>query len=393
MQQTLSLQTKRIESIDLLKGLVMIIMALDHVRDYFHFSAYYFDPADPVHSSLPLFFTRWITHFCAPGFSFLAGLSAFMVGRKKTKSELSAFLFKRGLWLVFIELTIVNFAWYFDVYFRTLNLIVIWALGISMIVLAALVHLPRKFILLFSCLLIFGHNLLDNIHYDGSLLWSILHEFHVFKLSDNVELFVGYPIVPWIAVMSLGYYFGSFYDKSYDSNKRKKIFNIIGVAAIVLFIVLRFINGYGDPFGWQHYDSFSKSLISFLNPAKYPPSLLYLLMTLGAVFLFLANAENLKGRLVNFFSTFGRVPFFYYILHLYLIHLTALLFAQLSGFGWHKLILSYWITESPGMKGYGFSLWVVYLVWIGIILLLYPLCKKFDKYKQSHKEKWWLSYL
>src|SRR5450755_2488682 len=248
MQQTLSLQTKRIESIDLLKGLVMVIMALDHVRDYFHFSAYYFDPADPVHSSLPLFFTRWITHFCAPAFSFLAGLSAFMAGRKKTKSELSAFLFKRGLWLVFIELTIVNFAWYFDVYFRTLNLIVIWALGISMIVLAALVHLPRKFILLFSCLLIFGHNLLDNIHYDGSLLWSILHEFNVFKLSDNVELFVGYPIVPWIAVMSLGYYFGSFYDKSYDSNKRKKIFNIIGVTAIVLFVVLRFINGYGDPF-------------------------------------------------------------------------------------------------------------------------------------------------
>ena len=392
MQQTLNLQTKRIASIDLLKGLVMVVMALDHIRDYFHFSAFYFDPADPVHSSLPVFFTRWITHFCAPAFSFLAGASAFMAGRRKTKAELSSFLFKRGLWLVFIELTIVNFAWYFDVYFRTLNLIVIWALGISMIVLAALVHLPRKYILLFSCLLIFGHNLLDNIHFDDSLLWSIIHEFHVFPLGNHVELFVGYPIVPWVAVMSLGYYFGSFYDKSYDSNKRKRVFNIIGVAAILLFVVLRFINKYGDPYGWQHYNNFSQSLISFLNPAKYPPSLMYLLMTLGGVFLFLANSENLKGRIVNFFSTFGRVPFFYYILHLYVIHLTALLFAQLSGFGWHKLILSYWITELPGMKGYGFSLWVVYVVWICIILLLYPVCRKFDKYKQSHKEKRWLSY-
>ena len=218
MQQTQSLETKRIASIDLLKGLVMVVMALDHIRDYFHFSAYYFDPADPVHSSLPVFFTRWITHFCAPAFSFLAGASAFMAGRKKTRAELSAFLFKRGLWLVFIELTIVNFAWYFDAYFRTLNLIVIWALGISMIVLGALVHLPRKYILLFSCLLIFGHNLLDSIHFDGSILWSIIHEFHVFPLGNHVELFVGYPIVPWVAVMSLGYYFGSFYDKTYDSN-------------------------------------------------------------------------------------------------------------------------------------------------------------------------------
>ncbi len=392
MQQTLSLQPKRIESIDFLKGLVMVIMALDHTRDYFHFSANYFDPADPVHSSLPVFFTRWITHFCAPAFSFLAGISAFMAGRRRTKSELSGFLFKRGLWLVFIELTVVNFAWYFDIQFRTFGLLVIWSLGVSMIVLAALVYLPRKFILVFSCLLIFCHDLLDNAHYNGNLLWEIIHEQAFYTISNHVGLLVGYPLIPWIAVMALGYYFGSFYDKSYASNKRKKIFNIIGVSSIVLFVILRFTNLYGNPVPWHAFDTVSKDIILFLNPNKYPPSLLYLLMTLGAVFIFLANSENMRGRVVTFFSTFGRVPFFYYILHLYLIHLLALLFAQLSGFGWQHLILPTWISFVPSMRGYGFSLWVVYLVWIAGVLLLYPLCKWFAGVKQRRRD-WWLSYL
>ena len=196
MQQTLSLRPKRIESIDLLKGLVMVIMALDHTRDYFHFSANYFEPGDPVHSSLAVFFTRWITHFCAPGFSFLAGLSAFMAGRKKTKAQLSGFLFTRGLWLVFIELTIVNFAWYFDVQFRTFGLLVIWALGISMIVLAVLIHFPRKVVLVFSIVLIFGHNLLDNIH-NNSLGWSIIHQQNYFQLTPGTGLLVGYPVLLW----------------------------------------------------------------------------------------------------------------------------------------------------------------------------------------------------
>ena len=383
----------RIQSIDLLKGIVMVIMALDHVRDYFHYSAFYFDPTDPTQTTLPIFFTRFITHFCAPTFCFLAGTSAYMVGRRKSKNELSSFLLKRGLWLVFIEMTVVNFAWYFDIYFKSPGLLVIWSLGISMIVLAALIHLPRKIILGFSLLLIFGHNLLDTVHYDGNMLWAILHEFAFFKLTDGVEFVVGYPIIPWIAVMSLGYYFGAFYDSSFDNNKRKKLFNIIGISAILAFIFLRFTNIYGDPMLYKDYETTTKDLISFFNPSKYPPSLLYLLMTLGGAFLFLANSEKIKGKGVAFFSTFGRVPFFYYILHLYLIHLIALLFAELSGFGWRIMILSDWVTETPTLKGFGFPLWVVYSVWIAVILLLYPLCKKFDTYKQSHREKWWLSYL
>lgn len=204
---------------------------------------------------------------------------------------------------------------------------------------------------------------------------------------------VGNPLIPWIAVMSLSYYFGAFYDTSFDSIRRKKLFTVIGISTIVTFFILRFTNLYGDPAHYKDYETTAKDLISFFNPSKYPPSLLYLLMALGTALLFLANAEKLKGKVVYFFSTFGRVPFFYYILHLYLIHLVALLFAELSGFGWQAMILQKWVTEVPALKGFGFPLWVVYAVWVGVILVLYPLCKKFDNYKQSHKEKWWLSYL
>ena len=390
---TSPLARPRIQSVDLLKGLVMVIMALDHTRDYFHAAAFVFDPADPTRTTLPIFFTRWITHFCAPTFSFLAGVSAFLVGQRKTTRELSGFLFKRGLWLVFIELTIVGFAWYFDMRFRTFGLLVIWSLGISMIVLAVLVYLPRTFILIFSLLLIVGHNLFDTVHFPGSMAWSVIHELQFFKLSDSTQLLIAYPIIPWIAVMALGYYIGSFYAKDFDAGKRKKTFNSIGLTAIVLFLVLRFTNVYGDPNHFKHYGTAAQDLVSFLNPSKYPPSLVYLLMTLGAAFLFLANTEKLRGRVVDFFCTFGRVPFFYYILHLYLIHVIAMIFAQVSGFGWEKLILSTWVSFDPGMKGWGFNLWVVYLVWIGIILLLYPLCKRFDRYKRDNKEKSWLSYL
>ncbi len=240
---------------------------------------------------------------------------------------------------------------------------------------------------------ILGHNLLDTVHFNGNLFWAILHEFALFKITNRVEFIVGYPIIPWIAVMALGYYFGAFYDKTIDAEKRKKMFNIIGISAIAGFVILRFSTVYGDPIPYKDYGILSKDLISFLNPSKYPPSLEYLLMTLGAAFLFLANSEKLKGRAVDFFSTFGRVPFFCYIIHIYLIHLIALTFAQISGFGWRILILQDWITETPSLKGYGFPLWVVYAVWIGVILLLYPLCKKFDIYKQNNKDKWWLSYL
>ncbi len=389
-----STTSNRVASIDLLKGLVMVIMALDHVRDYFHYSAYIFDPTDPTQSSLHLFFTRFVTHFCAPTFCFLAGTSAYLSGKRKTKNQLSIYLLQRGVWLVFVELFIVTFGWLFDFHFGILNTQVIWSLGISMMFLAGLIHLPRKFLLIFSLVMIGGHNLFDNIHYNGNVIWSILHEPNNFIINKYLQFSVSWPIIPWVAVMSLGYYFGAFYDKSYEVTKRKKVFTLIGLVAISLFLVLRYTNLYGDLIPYKDYGSISKNIISFFNPSKYPPSLLYLLMTLGVAFLLLANIEKLNGKIVNFFSTFGRVPFFYYILHLYTIHLTAILMYKLTGFGWKNVLPAFGPDIVPSyMNGYGYSLWVVYAVWVGIILLVYPICLKFDKYKQAHKEKWWLSYL
>lgn len=383
----------RIESLDLLKGLVIVIMAIDHVRDYFHYSSYFFDPTEPALTTIPIFFTRFITNFCAPAFSFLAGVSAFIVGRRKTQAALSGFLLKRGLWLIFVELVIINFGWCFDITFRTVGFQVIWVLGISMIFLAALIHLPKKGIFIFSCLLIFGHNLLDNIHFDNSILWIFLHERKPFLTTPDHVFRVSYSIIPWIAVMSLGYCFGSFYDKNYDPAKRKKLFNIIGTTAIIFFVILRTINLYGNLLPWKDYGNVKQTIFSFFNLTKYPPSLSFLLITLGAALLFLANTEKLKGSVVNFFCVFGRVPFFFYIIHIYLIHFLALIAAQLTGFGWQKMILPALPFRVEALKGFGFNLAVVYLIWILVIVLLYPVCKKFDRYKLHNKDKWWLSYL
>lgn len=287
----------------------------------------------------------------------------------------------------------MNFGWLFDFGHGTILLQVIWSLGISMIFLAGLVYLPRNFVLIFSVILIFWHNLLDDVGSDDSIGWALLHQLNIFMLSDNLMFVVGYPIIPWIAVMSLGYVLGSYYDGNVDAGTRKLTFNLMGAMAIVLFITLRWSNVYGDPVDFQTFGVISKSLVSFLNPTKYPPSLSFLLMTLGGTFLLLANSEKWKGKAVDFVSTFGRVPFFYYMIHIYLIHLIAFGLATLTGFSWQKnMVLVTWgIGENP-IPGFGFPLWVVYLVWIFVVMLLYPICRWFDKYKQGNKDKWWLSY-
>jgi uncharacterized membrane protein len=384
----------RIESIDLLKGLVIVIMALDHVRDYFHFYSFYFDSTDPAHTTVAIFFTRFVTNFCAPAFSFLAGLSAFMVGKRKNAGELSSFLLKRGLWLIFIELVVMNFGWHFDLLYRDVIFQVIWVLGISMVLLSGLIYLPRQYLIIFSCLLIFGHNLLDPVHFEGNILWSFIHERKYYpELFPGHSMGVGYSIIPWTAVMALGYCFGPFYNSSFDPSKRRKAFNMMGLAALLILIVLRWTNVYGDLLPRLEYGNFTQDFFSFLNLSKYPPSLCYLLLTLGAALLFLANTEKLKGRIVELFCVFGRVPFFFYILHVYLIHFLALCIAWLTGFGWEKMILPRMPLRTEALKGFGFNLVTVYLIWIGVIVLMYPLCKAFDSYKRGHKEKWWLSYL
>ncbi len=386
------LKPQRIASLDLLKGIVIVFMALDHTRDYFHTGSFLFDPADPEKSYYILFLTRWITHFCAPAFSFLAGVSAYLVGRRRSKKELSSFLLKRGIWLVFIEFTVVNFGWSFNIHFNIFGLLVIWSLGISMIFLAAIIHLSLKNILLLSLIIIFGHNLLDGIHFDNSMLWSIIHERGEYYIFEHIRIRVVYPIIPWIGVMSLGYYFGSFYDPSFTADRRKKLFTRIGLATIAGFILIRGVNIYGNSDPWIGFDHFKQTFISFLDPSKYPPSLTYLLMTIGPTIIFLGHSEKLKGRVVDYFATFGKVPFFIYILHIYAIHLFATILAELTGFGYESMILSGFVSTNKQLIGYGLNLGWVYVIWATIMLMLYPSCKWFSNYKMNHKEQWWLSY-
>jgi uncharacterized membrane protein len=235
--------------------------------------------------------------------------------------------------------------------------------------------------------------MLDGIRLPGNFLWANLHQQEVFKYPSGFKFYVDYPIIPWFAVMALGYCFGSFYDKDFDTSKRKKILNTVGLSAVTLFFVLRVSNIYGDQLRWTDFGNPEMAIMSFLQLTKYPPSLLFLLITLGSMFIFLGNSEHLKGRLVSFFTTYGRVPFFYYIIHLYIIHLLAAVMAKLSGFGWLLLVLPDWILELPTVRGYGFSLAVAYIVWIVVIAITYPLCRWYDKYKTTHPEKRWLSYL
>jgi len=387
----------RLGSIDLLRGIVMIIMAIDHTRDYFHNSAFVFNPEDLTQTNPILFFTRWITHFCAPVFVFLAGTSAYLYGAKKTRKELSFFLFTRGIWLVFIELFILSLLRTFNPSFHFFNLQVIWAIGISMIVLSALIYMKWFFILLTGIILIGAHNLLDGIHVPGnnllSFLWSLLHDPARFTFGP-FSLNVHYPLLPWIGIMAIGYSAGILYARGFDPAKRKKTLLMLGFGAIVLFIILRSGNLYGDAAHWSAQKNTAFSILSFLNVTKYPPSLLYALMTLGPALIFLALTEKPLNAFARKIEVFGRVAMFYYLAHIFFIHLFAVIGVVILGYQWSDMILTGRVNAAEQLKGYGFDLAVVYVVWVGLILVLYPLCKWFDRYKRTHLPRYkWLSYL
>ena len=387
----------RIQSIDLLRGVIMIIMALDHVRDYLLKDSFYYDPLDLQQTSGVLFLTRWITHFCAPVFMLLAGVSAYLIGQKKTKRELSVFLLKRGLWLIVLEMLVVNFGWNFNPAFPMFLFVTIWALGVCMVALAGLIYLPAKWLLILCMVLIAGHNLFDTVQVNGNSMpafgWALLHQQNFFTWHKEI-LLVGYPILPWLAVMPLGYLMGQWYATGYDTNKRRMNLLMVGASAVVLFVLLRYSNSYGDPVKWTSQSRPFFSFFSFIKVNKYPPSLLYLLITLGPALLFLAFTEKWQGAVINVITVYGRVPMFYYLIHIYLIHFIALLASALTpGQDWHMWILTQPIWFSSNLKGYGFSLPVTYLVWVGVVVFMFPLCKRYDAYKREHKEKWWLSYL
>jgi uncharacterized membrane protein len=386
-------KSKRLHSIDLLRGTVMIIMALDHVRDYFHAGAFQFDPTDLSRTDVPLFFTRWITHFCAPVFTFLAGTSAFLNGTKKTKKELSFFLFTRGLWLVLAEMLIVTLGWTFNPLYPVLILQVIWALGFSMMVLSVMIYLPTTAILITGLALIAGHNLLDAPPSQStSFVMAALHEQHFFFMKP-FSVMLGYPVLPWIGIMFAGYGFGQLYLPTFDAAKRRKLLITLGLGAIALFILVRFINIYGDPRPWSSQKSALFTFLSFLNTTKYPPSLLYILMTLGPALLFLAFTEKPLNRFSEKLVVFGRVPMFFYLLHIYLIHALAVAAAALSGYKWSDMVLTGWVSANAQLQGYGYSLAFVFALWIIIVIGVYPLCRWYDNYKRVNRDKWWLSYI
>lgn len=376
----------------------MVIMTLDHCRDYFHLGALESDPTDMQTTTPVIFFTRFITHFCAPAFVFLAGTSAFLFGTKTTKSNLFKFLITRGLWLLFIEIFVMNLIWWFDLSFGYINLQVIWAIGISMIALGLLIYLPQKVILALGFILIAGHNLLDGFVMEGnslsSVIWYVLHQPNYnISIAPNLMIGIVYPVLPWIGVMALGYCFGNLYSSNFDSCIRKKWLLRFGLGTIAIFFILRGINVYGDLTPWAFQKNGLYSVLSFFNVTKYPPSFDFILITTGPAFLFLYAFETAKNKITDFFIVFGRVPFFYYILHIFLIHLLALLGLIITGGDWHTMILTNDKFESNILLHYGYSLGVTYAAWIVVVPLLYPLCKKYMHYKANHKDKWWLSYL
>lgn len=392
------IKSDRIQSIDILRGLVMVLMALDHVRDYFHINAFAGNyPENMESTNIILFGTRFITHYCAPVFVFLAGTSAFLYGQNKTSKDLSKFLLTRGLWLVFVEIIINNFLWWFDLSFGFINLQVIWAIGICMMALGLLVYLPKRILLIVGILIVFGHNAFDGVSMEGnsfgSILWYFLHQGNFIAISESRAMAFSYPVLPWIGVMTLGYCFGQFYSKGFDVQIRKKWLVRIGLISITLFFLFRGFNFYADPTPWEYQESIEKTIISFFNVNKYPPSLSFLLITLGPALLFLRYIEPIKNWLTDKLLVFGRVPFFYYLLHMFVIHIAAIIGLLITGKDWKLMILDNDTMMSGILEGYGYPLVVVYIVWIAIVVILYPICKKYMHYKLTNKSKWWLSYL
>lgn len=389
----------RVQSIDVLRGAVMVIMALDHIRDFFHNGSQLFSPEDLTRTTTALFFTRWITHFCAPVFVFLAGTGSYLATRRgMSRRAIASFLVTRGLWLVVVEMTLVLVGGTFNLSYDFVIWQVIWAIGWSMVALAALIAVPWPALLLFSLVMIAGHNAFDGLQAArlGSIgwLWKILHVgFAEIQLPNGTLAYVIYPLIPWIGVMSAGFCFGRVFDL--DPDHRRRILMSLGVATTLMFVVLRFLNVYGDPSPWAGQSTATLTLLSFLRTSKYPPSLLYLLMTLGPSFIALSVLDRITVRDSNPLLVFGRVPLFYYVVHWYVLHFTALVFA-FARYGRFDFLfslppaLSFVRPDYP--TDYGYDLWIVYLVWLAIVASLYPLCRWFGALKARRRSAW-LSYV
>jgi uncharacterized membrane protein len=384
--------SSRLESVDLLRGLVMVVMALDHTRDYFHFSAvHHVDPLNLALTTPWIFFTRLITHYCAPVFCFLAGTGVYLsAARGRSKRELSGFLITRGLWLVLIELTFMTWAWTFGFDIHRFAGRVIWMLGWSMVALAALIHLPVRAVAVFGLVMILGHNALDGLapaaFGSWALLWHILHVAGPVEVGHGVVFRASYPLIPWIGVMAAGYAFGALF-KLEPAHRRRWLVRL-GLGLSAAFVVLRVSNVYGDLHPWTHQARPGLTLLSVLDCTKYPPSLCYLMETLGPAMLLLAWFDRGTRPWLRPLLVFGRVPMFYYLLHIPLIHAlaVAMYFVRYGGGDY------FYFSNAQPPADAGVSLAVVYLVWLSVVIALYPACRWFADLKRRRRDAW-LTYL
>ena len=375
----------RIENVDMLRGFVMILMALDHVRYFFSMAS--FNPLDISQTSFPWFMTRWITHLCAPSFVLLAGMGIGL--SKKIPKTLSTFLFTRGCWLIFLEISIINIGWGTGVFLGVTTLGVLWALGVSMVFMAAGVYLNKKALLLICLALIFGHNMLDSL--DASFvasigpLWHILHKPGQIHIMDQ-SVMVIYPIIPWVGLMGIGYLMSNWEKLNNDQTMYLKL----GVGLIGLFFILRLGGLYGDSMGWDsNQQGLTKTFLSLLNVSKYPPSLHYLLITVGIGCTLLYFLRNLKSIPALIFGTFGRAPLFFYIIHIPFIHLLAMVWQNFNyGLDWNWWHLKRNFPDEIMIP----NLLTVYLAWLVTLVLLFPFTIKFEAFK-SRSKAWWVSYL
>lgn len=382
---------KRIQSIDFARGLVMVIMALDHVRDLMHTDAFTQDPTDLNTTTPMLFFTRWITHLCAPTFVFLSGVSVYMsLESSKNLDELRKFLFKRGIWLLFLEITVVNFGIWFDIHFQTIMFQVIGAIGFGFIILSLLLKFTNKYVGKIGFLILILYPLLAFVPFSESIRNSmgILFFPGLIPIGPSFTLFISYPPIPWLAIMLLGFGFG----RLFLEKNNKALFLKYGLIFLVMFVTLRLIDIYGDPAHWSLQKSPVYTLLSFFNVSKYPPSSLYVFVTLGIIFLKMWWAEGRTNKLIDILKVYGKVPLFYYLIHWYIVHLTMFAIVFAKGYKVSDLVFGPFKFGRPETGG-GVSLPYIYLIWLAIVVLMYPLCKWYGRYKEANKSKTWLRYL
>lgn len=381
---------RRVATVDVLRGLVIVIMALDHIRDYLHATGYSGNPLDPRQSDVLLYSTRWITHLCAPTFVFLSGVSAWLqLARGKSRGAVARQLFTRGLWLVVLELTVVSFAWAWSFPYLVF-LQVIWAIGVSMMVLSGLVFLPVNAVLAIGVVIVAGHNALAGINPVSLGVTGQVLGFLFGPTIIPTWLVSAYPIVPWMGVMLLGYALGRLFVEAKDARKVA----LVGVGMLALFVLLRATNLYGNPVPWTPQAGVGGSVMTFLDVSKYPPSLQFVCVTLGVVMVLYPLLAKLRGPVMTLLLTYGSVPLIAYVAHIFVVHLVAVLSRVVTGQDASGLsnAIGKFIFAPDTQLGISFPLWYVYIAWVVVLATIYPLCRWWAGVKRRHRD-WWLSYL